>query len=52
LIAVGILLIASLIPQLQEYEQPFAIGAVISSLRVFLEQVEYNHKSLTIVIRR
>ena len=32
LIAVGILLIASLIPQLQEYGQPFAIGAVISSL--------------------
>lgn len=32
LIAVGILLVAALIPQLQEYGQPFAMGAIISSL--------------------
>ena len=32
LVAVGILLVATLIPQLQEYEQPFAMGAIISSL--------------------
>ncbi|HJS64973.1 MAG TPA: hypothetical protein VJ767_08955 [Nitrososphaeraceae archaeon] len=32
LVAVGILLVASLIPQLHEYGQPFAIGAIISSL--------------------
>jgi len=30
--AVSILLVASLIPQLQEYGQPFAMGAIISSL--------------------
>ena len=32
LVTVGILLVASLIPQLQEYGQPFALGAIISSL--------------------
>ena len=32
LVAVGSLLVASLIPQLQEYGQPFALGAIISSL--------------------
>ena len=32
LVAVCILLIASLIPQLHEYGQPFAIGAIINSL--------------------
>ena len=32
LVAVGILLVASLLPQLQEYGQPFALGAIISSL--------------------
>lgn len=32
LVAVGILLIVSLIPQLQEYHQPFALGSIISSL--------------------
>ena len=32
LVAVGILLIASLIPQLQEYGQSFTMGAIISSL--------------------
>jgi hypothetical protein len=32
LVAVGILLVATLILQLQEYEQPFAMGAIISSL--------------------
>ena len=32
LVAVGILLVASLIPQLQEYGQPFALGVIISSL--------------------
>ena len=32
LIAVGTLLFASLIPQLQEYGQSFALGAIISSL--------------------
>lgn len=32
LVAVGILLVVSLIPQLQEYGQPFALGVIISSL--------------------
>ena len=32
LVAVGILLVASLLPQLQEYGQPFALGTIISSL--------------------
>ena len=32
LVAVGILLVASLILQLQEYGQSFAMGAIISSL--------------------
>jgi hypothetical protein len=34
LVAVGILLIASLILQLQKYGQPFAMGAIISSLMI------------------
>jgi len=32
LVTVSILLVVSLIPQLQEYGQPFALGAIISSL--------------------
>jgi hypothetical protein len=32
LVAVGILLTASLIPQLQEYRQSFTMGVILSSL--------------------
>ena len=32
LVAVGILLVASLIPQLQQYGQSFAMGTIVSSL--------------------